>query len=146
MADNKKKGLVNSRRQSKCPIFGDPCDFSENQLPSRNAIMKFYLLIRNEMKCINGKDYPVSVIASEVAEKVQAIYERASMACVTKKTIIAKIKEYNQTFRCIMKCYQSKKSSAAFQTKLENLKNESKKLFDFASCKCKEMDNCHCAK
>ena len=47
--------------------------------------MKCYLFVRNEMKSNNGKDYSVSVIASEVAEKVQAIYKRASIPCVTKK-------------------------------------------------------------
>ena len=46
-----------------------------------------------------------------------------------------------------MKTYQSKKNSAAFQTKLEKFKDESKKLFDFASCKCKDMENCnYCSK
>ena len=71
--------------QSKCLIFGDPCDFSANQLPSYNTIMKCSQLVRNEMKVSNGKDFPVSVLASGVAEKVQAIYKRASRACVTKK-------------------------------------------------------------
>ena len=98
------------------------------------------------MKSNKGKDYPVSVIASEVAEKVQAIYKRASIPCVTKKRMIAKVKEYHQTIRSIMKSYQSKKNSTAFQTKLEKFKDESKKLFDFASCKCKDMENCNCSK
>ena len=39
-----------------------------------------------------------------------------------------------------MKSYQSKKNSAAFQTKLEKFEDESKKLFDFASCKRKDME------
>ena len=60
--------------------------------------------------------------------------------------MIAKVKEYHQTFRSIMKSYQSKKNSTAFQTKLEKFKDESKKLFDFASCKCKDMENCNCSK
>ena len=63
-----------------------------------------------------------------------------------KKRMIAKVKEYHQTFQSIMKSYQSKKNSAAFQTKLEKFKDESKKLFDFASCKCKDMENCNCSK
>ena len=146
MDENKRKGLFNTRRQSKCPIFGDPCDFSENQLPSYNAVMKCYLLVRNEMKSSNGKDYPVSVIASEVAEKFQAIYKRSSIPWVTKKRMIAKVKEYHQTFRGIMKSYQSVKTSAAFLTKLKRLKMKAKKLFDFASCKCKDLNCCNCAK
>ena len=146
MSENKKKGPVNTIKHSKCPIFGDPRDFSKNQLPNYDEVMKCYLFVRNEMKSNNGKDYPVSVITSEVAEKVQAIYKRASIPCVTKKRMIAKVKEYHQTFRSIMKSYQSKKNSAAFQTKLEKFKDESKKLFDFASCKCKDMENCNCSK
>ena len=45
-----------------------------------------------------------------------------------------------------MKSYQSVKTSAAFLTKLETFKNKSKKLFHFASCKCKDLDCCNCAK
>ena len=146
MSENKKKGPVNTRKHSKCPIFGDPCDFSKNQLPNYDEVIKCYPFVRKEMKGNNGKDYPVSVIASEVAEKVQAIYKRALIPCVTKKRMIAKVKEYHQTFRSIMKSYQSKKNSAAFQTKLEKFKDESKKLFDFASCKCKDLENCNCSK
>ena len=105
MSENKKKGPVNTRKYSKCPIFGDPRDFSKNQLPNYDEVMKCYLFVRNEMKSNNGKDYSVSVIASEVAEKVQAIYKRASIPCVSKKRMIAKVKEYHQTFRSIMKSY-----------------------------------------
>ena len=101
MDENKRKGLCNTRRQSKCPIFGDPCDFSENQLPSYNAVMKCYLLVRNEMKSSNGKDYPVSVIASEVAEKIQAIYKRASIPCVAKKRMIAEVKNTISHFEAL---------------------------------------------
>ena len=77
MNENKENDLVNTRRRSKYPIFGDPCDFSENQLPSYNAVMKCYQLVRIEIKGSNGKNLPISVIVSEVAEKVQAIYKRA---------------------------------------------------------------------
>ena len=45
-----------------------------------------------------------------------------------------------------MKKYQSRKNLAAFQIKLEKFQNNSKKLFDFAFCKCKDMSNCNCAK
>ena len=88
----------------------------------------------------------MSVIASKVAEKVQAIDKRASPLRVTKKRMVAKIREYNQTFRGIMKSYQCVKTSAAFQTKFITFENESKKLFDFASCKSKDLDCCNCAK
>ena len=48
------------------------------------------LPISEEMKSSNGKDYPVSVIASEVAEKVQAIYKRASIPGVTEQRMYLK--------------------------------------------------------
>ena len=51
------------------------------------------------MKGSYGKDFPICVIASEVAEKVKAIYNRASIPCDTKKKRrIAKIEYYNQVF------------------------------------------------
>ena len=55
MDENRKKGLVNARRQSKCPVFVDPCDIKDHQLPSYNAVMICNQLIRNELKCIKGK-------------------------------------------------------------------------------------------
>ena len=73
--------------------------------------MKCYQLVRNEMKGSIGKEFLVSIIASEVAEKVQAIYIRVSIPCVTKKRIITKIKDYNQAYRGIMKSYQSRKKT-----------------------------------
>ena len=79
---NEKKGLVNTTTQSKCVIFGDPCDFSKNQLPRYNAVMKCYQFVRNEIKGSNRKDFPVSTITSKVTEKVQAIYKRSSIPCV----------------------------------------------------------------
>ena len=50
MDEIEKKVLVTTRRQSKPPIFGDPCEFSENQLPNYNAVMKCYQLVKNEIK------------------------------------------------------------------------------------------------
>ena len=43
------------------------------------------IIIRNKMNGTNGKDFPVSVIASEVVEKIKAIYKRAYIPRVTKK-------------------------------------------------------------
>ena len=103
MDENKKKGLANTRTQSKCPIFGDSCDFSKNQSPSYNAVIKCYQFVRNEMESDNEKDFPVSVIVSEEAKKVQAIYKRPSITYATKPRTIARIKNYNQAFRVIMK-------------------------------------------
>ena len=40
--------------------------------------------------------------------------------------MIAKVKEYHQTFRSIMKSYQSKKNSAAFQPNWKSLKMKAK--------------------
>ena len=50
MDENKKKGLVKTRRQSQCTIFCDPCEFSESRLPRNNVVMKCYQLVRNETK------------------------------------------------------------------------------------------------
>ena len=74
MDENKKKSLFNTRRQSKCPIFGYSCDFNESQLPSYNEAIKCYQLVRSKMKGNNEKDFSVCVIAPEVAEEVQVIY------------------------------------------------------------------------
>ena len=108
--------------------------------------MKYYLFVRNDMKNDTGRDLPIFYIAKEVAEKVQAIYNKASIPCVTKKRIIAKIKEYHKKYQGLLKSNQSRKNSAAFQIKMDNFKNESNKLFDFASCKCKVIVKCKCVK
>ena len=136
---------VKTRRHSKCLIFDDPCELDDSQLPSYGAVMKYYPFV-NDMKNDTGRDLPIFYIAKEVAKKVQAIYNKASIPCVTKKRIIAKIIEYHKKYQGLLKSNRSRKNSAAFQIKMDNFKNESNKLFDFASCKCKVIEKCKCAK
>ena len=137
---------VETRRHSKCFIFDDPCELDDSQLPSYGAVIKYYLFVRNDMKNDTGRDLPIFYIAKEVAEKMQAIYNKASIPCVTKTRNIAKIKQYHKKYQGLLKSNRSTKNSAAFQTKMDNFKNESNKLFDFASCKCKVIEKCKCAK
>ena len=94
---------VKTRRHSKCLIFDDPCELDDSQLPSCGALMKYYLFVRNDMKNDTGRDLPIFYISREVAEKVQAIYNKASIPCVTKKRIIAKIKEYHKKYQGLLK-------------------------------------------
>ena len=138
---------ANTRMHSKCPIFGDPCDLFGHQLPSYRDVMKCYLHKRNEkLNALNGYNPSVAVIASEIATAVQEIYRKASIPCVTHKRIVAKIKEYHERYRKLLKIFNSRKDLNGDESKISRFYDDSKKLFDFVSCKCKTFDDCRCNK
>lgn len=59
---------------------------------------------------------------------------------------MARIRAYHEKYRNILKPYESRKNVDSYKYKLLEFQNESKKLFDIATCKCKTYDNCLCVK
>ena len=78
-----------------CPVFGDPAELSTRVLPSYEDIMKCFLLVRNELKNNTKSDPPVGAIAVYVAEKVETIWQAASIPTVSWERIVKMIRSYN---------------------------------------------------
>ena len=103
MDENKKQGLVKTKRQSQCTIFCDPCEFSENRLPRNNVVMKCYQLVRNEMKSSKEKiSLCMSLRQKRLEEYKQFIKELQYHVLQKKMKIIAKT---FHKFVAILKCY-----------------------------------------
>ena len=119
-----------------CPIFGNPSEFSEKQLPTYGDVMKCFNQERWKFKEMSNKDPAVADIAVIVAKKLISIYAKASIPTLSLKRIIDMIKSYHAKHRNIMKNYKRKKESELFKEKVEHFKRDSYRLFDISSCKC----------
>src|SRR5215470_9402176 len=87
--------IVKQDRKSRlgliCPIFGAPVDLRLNDLPVNTDVITCYLLTRNNLKRSQScKEPDVCVVAEKVAEKVEELWERASIPCILHKSVIRK--------------------------------------------------------
>lgn len=55
--------MPKTRKDLRCPLFGDPIKLSDNVLPTYCDIIKYYLWLRNDLlELNNGKDPAVAKI------------------------------------------------------------------------------------
>jgi hypothetical protein len=134
------------RSNVKSPIFGAGRELQNNVLPTYEDVMKLFILITHSS---TGKKQYRDLIhnSSEiVATQVEDAWHKASIPIIEHRTILARIKAYHEKYRNILKPYESRKNVDRYKYKLLEFQNESKKLFDIATCKCKTYDNCLCEK
>ena len=67
------------------------------------------MLKHNELKT-EAIDLSVASIASDVVIKLQSIYGKTSITCVTHKIIAARISEYHNRYKKIIKNYKKSKT------------------------------------
>ncbi|CAH1115245.1 unnamed protein product [Psylliodes chrysocephalus] len=114
-----------TRKTTLCPIFETLAEMSQLRLPTNADAILHYLFVRNEKKGIMaGKDPPASIIATETANTIVGIWKKSSVPTIT-----------------------FKKQSENYTKKLKELKlSWEETLFDIASCKCKDLNDCYCSK
>jgi hypothetical protein len=134
------------RSNVKSPIFGAGRELQNNVLPTYEDVMKLFILITHSST--GKKQYRDLVHNSSeiVATQVEDAWYKASIPIIEHRTILARIKAYHEKYRNILKPYESRKNVDSYKYKLLEFQNESKKLFDIATCKCKTYDNCLCEK
>lgn len=81
-----------------------------------------------------------------IAAKVKEIWDKASLPTVSHKRILQLIRDYHEKYRCLMKPYKERKNGSSYQEKIQKFKDDSLKLFDICSCKCKDSNLCSCEK
>ena len=129
-----------------CVIFGSPCELPENMLPTFENTMKYYNLVKLQMKEeLNGKDPSHFEISSKVTLQIELLWQKASLPIVSHHRVRAILKNYHEKYRNILKSYQTRKDKKNYKLELEEFKQEESKLFDICTCKCKETV-CHCCK
>lgn len=130
------------RSEVTCPIFGSGSELSQNMLPTYENIMKLFIFVSQDYK----KQYNNCVRKSSeiVAEKVEEVWRRASIPIVEHKTILARIIAYHAKYRTLLKPHKSRKDEGSYKEKLLKFSDESKRLFDIATCKCLTFEDCKC--
>lgn len=137
---------VETRLQWDCPIFGYPKVLSDTYLPTYDDVMKFYLYVRHELKPdISSKEPKVSEILDIVMEKVENVWVKASITTVSRTRMLQMGKAYHDKYRNILRS-KGRKGTEHYDLAVEKFLNDSKRLFDVASCKCKLFSECKCKK
>ena len=137
-----------TRKTTLCPIFKTLGEMSQLRLPTNADVIRHYLFVRNEKKGIMaGKDPPASIIATETANIIVDIWKKSSVPTITFKKVTEKIKKLNTDYRTLLKPYKGRQQSESYAKKLRDLKlSWEETLFDIASCKCRDLNDCHCSK
>ena len=67
-----------------CVVFGSPCKLLGNMLPTYEDTLKYYNLVKFQLKeASNGKDPWHSEISSKVTAEIEALWEKASLPVVS---------------------------------------------------------------
>ncbi len=79
---------MQTRKKSKCSVFGCPKDLNERMLPTYEDVMKCYLHIRQKIRSVQRKEPVLSEILEQLVPKIEAIWNRASIPIVPKRRIV----------------------------------------------------------
>jgi len=139
--------VLKTRTKTKCPVFGTPQELSEIVLPTYENVMKYYLLVKHELKPnIHTKDPTVSEIAEKVSANIERIWLKSSIPVISHTRVLQLIRAYHDRYQKLVKPFKSRHNDEKYKAKIRSFKDECKlKLFDIAACKC-ALGNCHCSK
>lgn len=137
---------VKTRLNFECPIFGHPKVLSEICLPTYDDVMRYYIYIRHELKPDpSSKEPSVSEILDVLMKKVELVWIKSSIPTVSRTRMVQMGKAYHDKYRNILRS-KGRKGTESYDLAVERFLNESKRLFDVASCKCKLFSECKCSK
>lgn len=133
----------NTRKSTSCPIFGAPEEIHENQLPTYKQVMKYYNLVRHQLKLGNNskKEPSINEISEIVSSKVEYLWRKASIPTVSHNRVMQLIKSYHAKCKNLIKSLKR-----LSEEKIQDFHKNSERLFDLCSCKCKDLELCKCSK
>ena len=124
-----------TRNQNICHVFGKTKRVSKNLLPTYGDIIKHFMLVRQELTDGQAKEATVNVTSNKVCEDLVQIWHRGSIPVISPQQIVAKIKDYHDKFRTLMKPAKRRSKSSNYLHKIELFKKDSDRMFDTAACK-----------
>jgi len=136
-----------TRNNTRCPVFGTSQELAENELPTYENVMRFYMLIKRQLKLkSHNKDPSVTEISLRVAENIEKIWLKSSIPVVSRERVLQMIRAYHDKYMKLIKPYKSRQKDEKYKAKLCSFREDSRyKLFDIAACKC-ALNNCDCNK
>ena len=135
-----------TRSANRCPVFGLPQNLTEMNLPTYRDVMKHYTYVRLEhSNKMNSKEQPsVTEVATIVAKKLEAIWQKAFIPTVFRTRIVQQVKNYHDKHRNLLKPYRTRKNNVNYKVRIAKFQHEAESLFDICACKCKEEAVCNC--
>lgn len=83
------------------------------------------------------KEPAFAEISEFVVDKLEDIWNKASIPVVSRKRIVKLLQTYHTKYLNLLKPFKSRQNNSTYKTKIQSLKNEaSTRLFDIAACKC----------
>ena len=131
-----------------CPIFGDPCESPNSQLPTYNEVILCYLWHRSKLK--TTKKAPLFTDGSlRVKEDLKFIGNEASIPAISDRGIIYLLQQYYDKYNNVFKSAPKKGSvrDSKYINTSQSLKDllveKGKGLFNIAACQCKDFSKGH---
>lgn len=137
-----------TRKNSHVILFGPVKDINPecaNVLPTYEDVLRCFASVRLQLKGDGSKQPLSSTVANIVAEKLEKIWQRASLPTISRPRIKDMILNYNTKHQTIIKPIKSR-VSPGLQIKLSKFKSDSQRLFDICLCKCDSKLMCKCNK
>ena len=122
MSTSSKNANQATRSANRCPVFGLPQNLTEMNLPTYRDVMKHYTYVRlKHSNKMNSKEQPsVTEVATIVAKKLEAIWQKASIPTVSRTRIVQQVKNYHDKHRTLLKPYRTRKNNAKYKARIAN--------------------------
>ena len=129
-----------------CLVFGSSCHLHNNMLPTYEDVMKYYGSVNNSLKLhAGGKEPRVADICESVTRDVEKVWIRASIPIVSHTRVVKLLRCYHDKYMKLLKPYKARQKQETYKKQLKDFKTHAKNtLFDIASCKCEDDNNCKC--
>lgn len=137
-----------TRKVLNCPVFGSPCQLSDNLLPTYQDVMKYYTAVKNGLKSqAAGQEPKVADICEMVTREVERVWIRASIPVVSHTRVVKLLRTYHDKYQKLLKPYKARHKQDTYKKQLRDFQEKAKEtLFDISSCKCDDENKCNCEK
>ena len=127
-----------TRTNTKCPVFGTPQELSEIVLPTYDSVMKYYLLVRHELKSSDHNKKPAAAdIVEKVATNIERVWLKSSIPLTSHARVLQIVRAYHAKYLKLIKPFKGRENNEKYKAKIHSFREESRlKLFDIAAYKC----------
>lgn len=139
-----KATFTRASTEVKYPLVGSLEEIKQNYLPTKLDIIKNFLYIR-EFSGFPNRDL-VKNVSTALATSVQELWTKASLPCISHRSIVRRIETLYKSYLNLMKTYSREKETQSkyFIENSIQFQQQSSTLFDISLCTCKDYNTCNC--
>lgn len=114
--------LLKTRKMTNCPVFGEPKELSEIVLPTYEGVMKYYLLVKHQLKPTAATKEPtVGDISEVVSVNIERLWSKASIPMLSHLRVLQMIRSYHDKYIKIKKNIKRKNNDEKIKKTLEQM-------------------------